>query len=202
MKKIILATGNAGKVREMRELLKDDDVLSMKEAGLFADVEETGATFAENARLKAAALKNRMRAAGIAGWAVADDSGLCVDALGGAPGVYSARFLGEDTPYPEKMRAIIERLASMPDCPRTARFISSIVCIHTEDNREFLCEGVVEGEIAAVPAGENGFGYDPIFYIPEKGRTMAELSETEKNEISHRGKAMRALQGILEKACI
>ena len=162
--KIVFATGNEGKMREVRLILQDlgFPVLSMKEAGVSLDIEENGTTFAENAMIKARAVWEKT-----GGIVLADDSGLVVDYLGGEPGVYSARYLGEDTSYEIKNQAIIDRLA---------------------DAKE------VEGLIAHEPAGNGGFGYDPIFYLPEYGVTSAEIPIEKKNEISHRGKALEAMK--------
>ena len=192
MERLIFATGNAHKMKEIREILGGLPVgiVSMKEAGIDLEIEETGSSFEENALIKARAV-----AAVSGALTLADDSGLEIDALGGAPGIYSSRFLGEDTPYSEKNRAIIEKLAGLSGSERSARFRCVIAAVFP-DGRELVSEGRVEGEIAFSPAGENGFGYDPIFYLPERGCTTAELSAEEKNAISHRG---RALRGMVEK---
>ena len=190
MKQIIFATGNAGKLKEIREIMKDTgfEVLSMKEAGLALDIEEDGATFAENALIKARAV-----CAASGGIALADDSGLEVDYMGGAPGVYSARFLGEDTSYGVKNRYILDKLAQAQEEERGARFVCVIAAVFP-DGREETREAVIEGRIAREPAGENGFGYDPIFYVPEYGCTTAELSMEKKNKISHRAKALNRMK--------
>ena len=169
-KKLIFATGNEGKMKEIREILGDLDyeILSMKEAGVDVDIVEDGTTFEENAIIKA---KTVMEATG--SLVLADDSGLEVDYLNKEPGVYSARYMGENTSYRIKNQIILDRLHGVPDIVRSARFV------------------------AQEPAGENGFGYDPIFYLPEKGKTTAQLSAEEKNEISHRGKALRQIKEIL-----
>lgn len=186
MKTIILATNNENKVREFREMLSggDIEVLPLKEAGIDADIEETGTTFAENALIKAQEI---CRLTGKP--ALADDSGLCVDFLEGAPGVYSSRFMGEDTPYSEKNAAIIEKLAGVPTERRGAAF-HCVMALVFPDGREFTTEGKMAGIIAETPAGENGFGYDPILFLPERGMTSAQLSPEEKNAISHRGEAL------------
>ena len=188
--KIVFATGNEGKMREVRLILKDLGlpVLSMKEAGVSLDIEENGTTFAENAMIKAKAVWQQT-----GGIVLADDSGLVVDYLGGAPGVYSARYLGEDTSYEIKNQAIIDRLADAKEEERTARFVSAIAAV-LPDGRELVTEGKVEGLIAHEPAGNGGFGYDPIFYLPEYGVTSAEIPIEKKNEISHRGKALEAMK--------
>ena len=188
--KIVFATGNEGKMREVRLILQDlgFPVLSMKEAGVSLDIEENGTTFAENAMIKARAVWEKT-----GGIVLADDSGLVVDYLGGEPGVYSARYLGEDTSYEIKNQAIIDRLADAKEEERTARFVSAIATV-LPDGSELVAEGTVEGLIAHEPAGNGGFGYDPIFYLPEYGVTSAEIPIEKKNEISHRGKALEAMK--------
>lgn len=188
--KIVFATGNEGKMREVRLILQDIGfpVLSMKEAGVSLDIEENGTTFAENAMIKARAVWEKT-----GGIVLADDSGLVVDYLGGEPGVYSARYLGEDTSYEIKNQAIIDRLADAKEEERTARFVSAIAAV-LPDGSELVTEGTVEGLIAHEPAGNGGFGYDPIFYLPEYGVTSAEIPIEKKNEISHRGKALEAMK--------
>lgn len=185
--KIIMATGNANKVREMREVLSgtDIEIVSMKEAGIFADIDENGTTFAQNAAIKAQTIRD------IAHEIVfADDSGLVIDYLGGKPGVHSARFMGEDTPYDIKNAQILKLLEGVPDEKRSARFVCAIAIAYPDRETKIFQEEF-EGRIAHESAGENGFGYDPIFYVPERGCTSAELSPEEKNAISHRGKALR-----------
>ena len=188
--KIVFATGNEGKMREVRLILQDlgFPVLSMKEAGVSLDIEENGTTFAENAMIKAREVWEKP-----GGIVLADDSGLVVDYLGGEPGVYSARYLGEDTSYEIKNQAIIDRLADAKEEERTARFVSAIAAV-LPDGSELVTEGTVEGLIAHEPAGNGGFGYDPIFYLPEYGVTSAEIPIEKKNEISHRGKALEAMK--------
>lgn len=188
--RIIFATGNAGKMREIRLILGDlgCEILSMKEAGADPEIVEDGTTFAENAEIKAKAV-----------WActgdivLADDSGLVVDYIGGEPGVYSARYLGEDTSYEIKNRSLIERLEGAPEEARTARFVCNIAAV-MPDGRVIHTEATMEGVIAHEPAGSGGFGYDPILLIPEYGVTSAELSIEQKNRISHRGKALEAMK--------
>ena len=194
-KKIIFATGNAGKMREIRAILSDLGlpVLSMKEAGVDLDIVEDGKTFAENAKIKAMAVWKQT-----GGIVLADDSGLAVDYIGGEPGVYSARYLGEDTSYEIKNQAIIDRLADAKEEERTARFVSAIAAV-LPDGSELVTEGTVEGLIAHEPAGNGGFGYDPIFYLPEYGVTSAEIPIEKKNEISHRGKALEAMKKALKE---
>lgn len=184
---IIMATGNLNKVRELKEMLGGTDlnIITMKDAGIDVEIEETGTTFEENAAIKAETIRD------ITGETViADDSGLEIDFLGGEPGIYSARYMGEDTPYEIKNAALLKRLEGVPDEKRTARFICAIA-IAWPCGKTSIFRGVFEGRIAHEPAGGNGFGYDPIFYVPEKGCTAAELDPECKNEISHRGKAMR-----------
>ena len=196
VKRIIFATGNAGKMREIREILADfgGEILSMKEAGISTDAEENGASYEENALIKARAVAEKAGDAVV----LADDSGLEIDALGGEPGIYSARYLGEDTSYRVKNANLIERLAGVPEEKRTARFVCAIAAV-LPDGRELVTKAAVEGRIVYEEKGEGGFGYDPIFYVPEFGRTTAELSEEEKNQISHRGKALRLMKEELRK---
>ena len=194
-KRIIFATGNEGKMREIRMILEDlgVPVLSMKEAGISADIEENGKSFAENAAIKAKAI---MEMTGEI--VMADDSGLEIDYLDGAPGIYSARFMGEDTSYDIKNKALIDKLAGVPDEKRTARFVCAIACA-LPDGQILESRGTMEGIIGYEIKGENGFGYDQIFYLPECGCTSAEISPEKKNELSHRGKALRAMKEKLEK---
>lgn len=196
VKRIIFATGNAGKMREIREILADfgGEILSMKEAGVSTDAEENGTSYEENALIKARAVAEKAGDAVV----LADDSGLEIDALGGEPGIYSARYLGEDTSYRVKNANLIERLAGVPEEKRTARFVCAIAAV-LPDGRELVTKAAVEGRIGYEEKGEGGFGYDPIFYVPEFGRTTAELSEEEKNQISHRGKALRLMKEELRK---
>ena len=193
MKKIIFATGNQGKMKEVREILKDLDaeVLSMKEAGVQADIVEDGTTFEENAVIKAKAV---CRLTG--GIALADDSGLEVDYLNKEPGVYSARYMGEDTSYHIKNKSIIDRLEGVPDEKRTARFVC-VIAAAFPDGTVKTVRGTMEGIIGYEEQGENGFGYDPIFFLPQYGCTSAQISMEEKNKISHRGKALRAIKDEL-----
>ena len=193
--RIIFATGNEGKMREIRMIMADLglEILSMKEAGLFADVDENGTTFEENAVIKAkaiAALCNDI--------VLADDSGLEVDALNKEPGVYSARYMGEDTSYRIKNENIIERLAGVPEEERTARFVCAIAAV-LPDGKVLECKAAMEGRIGYEERGENGFGYDPIFMLPEYGKSTAEISSEEKNELSHRGKALRIMKEKLQE---
>lgn len=192
--KLLAATGNPHKLEELRRILAHlgVEVISPEEAGVVSDAEETGETFAENARIKALDL---YRKSGLP--TVADDSGFCVDALNGAPGVYSARYGGEDTDYPTKFALLYEELESVPGEKRTASFVSAICCV-LDENTLLECEGVCPGVVADAPRGNSGFGYDPIFLVPEKGKTFAELSDDEKDEISHRGRALQAFAVMLD----
>ena len=193
--KIIFATGNQGKMREIKAIMSDMDVeiLSMKEAGIDVDIEENGTTFEENALIKARAIVKEAGAI-----VLADDSGLEIDYLDKAPGVLSARYMGEDTPYSIKNAHILDLLKEVEGNARSARFVCSIAAVFP-DGREFTTYATIEGEIAHKSAGENGFGYDPIFFVPEFGKTTAELSADEKNKISHRGKALSMMKEILKE---
>lgn len=195
MNKIIFATGNQGKIREIKQIMADMDVeiLSMKEAGIFMDIEENGTTFEENALIKARAIAKEAGAL-----VLADDSGLEIDYLDKAPGVLSARYLGEDTSYDVKNTHILGLLKDVKGEDRSARFVCSIAAVFP-DGREFTTYATIEGEIAHKIEGENGFGYDPIFFVPEFGKTTAQLSSEEKNKISHRGKALTMMKEILNK---
>ena len=194
MKKIIFATGNEGKMKEIRDILSDMDVkvLSMKEAGINVDIVEDGTTFEENAIIKAKTI------CGLCGEiTLADDSGLEIDYLNKEPGVYSARYMGEDTSYRIKNANLIERLEGVPDEKRTARFVCAVAAAFPGGSVKTVRE-TMEGCIGYEEKGENGFGYDPIFFLPEYGCTSAELSMEEKNKISHRGKALRAIKDELK----
>ncbi len=198
MTQLIFATGNRHKLEEVREILADADmeVISMKEAGIDAEIEENGTSFEENALIKARAV---CRASGRC--ALADDSGLEVDALGGEPGIYSSRWMGEDTSYHVKNKELIRLLENVPADKRTARFVCACACVFP-DGREYSVRKTFEGIIGWEEKGENGFGYDPVFYLPDRKLYSAELPPKEKNAISHRGKAMRAMRDILmEEAC-
>lgn len=200
--KIVFATGNKNKMKEVRQILGGLglDILSMAEAGVYGDVEENGSSFAENSMIKARAVAQELKAKGEDDCIVlADDSGLEVDYLNGEPGIYSARYMGYDTPYPEKNAAIIERLNGVKDEDRSARFVCAISAV-LPDGKELSTLGKMEGRIGYEIAGENGFGYDPIFFLPEYGKTSAEISEDEKNAISHRGKALRSMAELLGEA--
>lgn len=192
---IIFATGNQGKMREIRQILEgmDVEILSMKEAGIDVDIVEDGADFTENAVIKAKAA-----AAGTGHIVLADDSGLEIDYLHKEPGIYSARYLGEDTSYDIKNADLLRRMEGVEDRLRTARFVCAIAAV-MPDGEVITTLGIVEGRIGYEPKGENGFGYDPIFYLPEYGCTSAQLTEKEKNAISHRGRALQAMREKLEK---
>ena len=192
--KIIFATGNQGKMREIRAILSDLGlpVLSMKEPGVSLDITEDGTSFAENARIKARAVWEHT-----GGIVLADDSGLEIDYLNKEPGIYSARYMGEDTSYHIKNASLIERLNGVPDEKRTARFVCAVAAAFPDGSVKTV-RGTMEGRIGYEEKGENGFGYDPIFYLPEYGCTSAELSGKEKNKISHRGKALRAIKDELK----
>jgi len=186
---IIMATSNENKVREINEMLEGTDlhIHSLREQGIDADIEENGTTFEENALIKAEAI------AKLTGKTVlADDSGLVIDALSGEPGVHSSRFMGEDTSYEIKNKAILDMLKDVPEQKRSARFVCSMAVVFPDGTKD-VKTGVFEGRIGYEIKGENGFGYDPIFFVPEKGMTSAELSPEEKNAISHRGKALRMM---------
>ena len=195
MERLIFATGNEGKMREIRDILADTypEILSMKEAGIRTEVAEDGKTYEENALIKARAV-----AAQAGELVLADDSGLEIDWLGKEPGVYSARYLGEDTSYRIKNADLIRRLQGVPDEQRTARFVCAIAAV-LPDGRERAVRATIEGRIDYEEKGTNGFGYDPIFYVPEFGKTTAELTEEEKNLVSHRGKALRLMKEELKK---
>lgn len=195
--KIIFATSNEGKMREVRAILADMgmEILSMKEAGIEVDVVEDGKTFEENAIIKATEISKVTDAI-----VLADDSGLEIDYLNKEPGIYSARYMGEDTSYDIKNNNLIERLSGVPDEKRTARFVCAIAAA-LPNGQVLTTQGTIEGMIGYEIQGENGFGYDPIFYVPEYGCTTAQLSNEQKNAISHRGKALRAMKDKLGECC-
>ena len=194
MKSIILASNNKDKVKEVKEILKGYDIISMKEAGIDVDIEENGTTFEENALIKARAI---MKLTGQI--TMADDSGLEIDYLNKAPGVYSARFMGHDTSYDIKNKALIQKLEGVKGSDRSGRFVCAIaVCF--PDGREIVKRGTMEGLIAEEIKGDNGFGYDPIVYLPEYGKTSGELAPEEKNKISHWGKALALIKEELDKS--
>lgn len=202
MNTIILATKNAGKVREIKEMTGGlCEVLTMEEAGIHLDVEENGTTFAENAAIKARTIWESRLAAGFHDTVISDDSGIEIDFFDKKPGIYSSRWLGEDTPYTEKNQIVLDRLSGVADDKRTARYVCAM-CAILPDGRELTALETVQGLIAHEPKGTNGFGYDPIFLIPETGLTFAEMSAEAKHAISHRGKALRTLQQLLTQAGI
>lgn len=195
--KIIFATSNEGKMKEVREILSDlgMEVLSLKEAGIYVDIEENGITFEENAIIKVNAIKDLTTNCIV----LADDSGLEVDYLNKEPGVYSARYMGEDTSYTIKNNKILELLKGVPVEKRTARFVCAIAAWLPDEKEVYTTRGVIEGIIGEKIEGENGFGYDPIFYLPEYHCTTAQLSMETKNKLSHRGKALEAMKEFLRK---
>ena len=193
--RIVFATGNAGKIKEIRMIMEDTgmQVVSMKDAGIRVDIEENGQSYEENALIKARAV-----AAFTKDIVMADDSGLEIDHLNKEPGIYSARYLGEDTPYSVKNANLINRLEGVPDEERTARFVCAIAAV-LPDGRELTTLATIEGRIGYEERGANGFGYDPIFYVPQFDKTTAELTEEEKNQVSHRGKALQLMKEELKK---
>ncbi len=194
MRALLLATTNRHKVEEFRSIFSDlpFKLLSLQDIHLDLDVEETGTTFRENAELKALTYA---RTTGML--ALSDDSGLEIDALGGAPGVYSARFAGRDTPYPERFKIILQQLQGLPLMQRTARY-RAVITIAEPSGYHRSVDGTLEGVIAEEPRGENGFGYDPIFLVPASGKTTAELTPEQKNQISHRGRAALLAREVLQ----
>ena len=194
MQTLLLATSNLHKLEEFRALFADLPLrlLSLSDIHLVIDVEETGITFAENAELKARAYAQMSNLL-----TLADDSGLEIDALGGAPGVHSARYLGSETSYEERFSVILEQLKGLPQDKRSARFRCVIALVEPLGNMHMV-EGTVEGVIAGSPRGTNGFGYDPIFFLPELGKTLAELEPEYKNRISHRARAAQSARKLLE----
>lgn len=202
MKLIIFATTNEGKVREVKAIMQESgfDVISLKQAGILTDIEENGATFEENATIKAKAIAEIARQNGKYADAVilADDSGLEIDYLGGEPGIYSARYLGEDTSYSYKNQKILERMKDVKKEERGARFVCAMAAV-LPDGQVLVEKATMEGEIAYTIEGANGFGYDPIFYLPQYDMTSAQISPEQKNEISHRGKALRLVKEKLDE---
>lgn len=194
MQKVVLATGNAGKVRELASLLADFgfDIIAQTELGV-ESAEETGLTFIENAILKA------RHAAQITGLpAIADDSGISVDVLGGAPGIYSARYAGEEASDQQNLEKMLDALKDVPDELRQAHYHCVLVYLrHAEDPTPIVCHGTWSGVVIREPVGNGGFGYDPIFFIPSLGKTAAEMTKEEKGAISHRGQALTLLLDTL-----
>jgi XTP/dITP diphosphohydrolase len=197
-KQIIFATGNKGKIKEIEMILADAgyEIRTMKEAGIAINIVEDGTTYEENALIKVRAVAAQPQAQGCI--VMADDSGLEIDALNKEPGVYSARYLGEDTPYSVKNAELIHRLEGVPDEKRTARFACAIAA-KLPDGSEIVTKSTIEGRIGYEEKGSNGFGYDPIFFYPPYGKHTAELTEEQKNEVSHRGKALRLMKEELSK---
>ncbi|MEI3219444.1 MAG: XTP/dITP diphosphatase [Lachnoclostridium sp.] len=195
MDKIIFATGNEHKMVEIRMILKDlgMEILSQREAGIVADVIEDGTTFEENALIKVKEIAKYTDAI-----VLADDSGLEIDYLNKEPGIYSARYMGEDTSYDIKNQALLDRLSGVPDEKRTARFVCAIAAAFPDGTTEVV-RGTMEGIIGHEIIGENGFGYDPIFFLPEYGCTSAQLPPEKKNELSHRGEGLRKMRAVIEK---
>ena len=195
LERIVFATGNKGKIKEIQMILADlgVEVITMKEAGIEIDIVEDGKTYEENAMIKARAVAKHTDAI-----VMADDSGLEIDYLNNEPGIYSARYMGEETSYRIKNANLIERLNGVPDEQRTARFVCAIAAV-LPDGRELTTRGIIEGRIGYEEKGTNGFGYDPIFYVPRFGKTTAELSEEEKNQVSHRGNALMLMKEELKK---
>ena len=202
MDTIIFATGNKNKMIEIRMILADlgCKILSQKEAGIQADVVEDGQTFEENALIKATTIADIARKMPEYKNAVvlADDSGLEIDALNKEPGIYSARYMGEDTSYDIKNQALIDRLEGVPDEKRTARFVCAIAAALPDGSTEVV-RGTMEGRIGYEITGENGFGYDPIFYLSQFGCSSAELEPEKKNELSHRGEGLRKMRKVLQE---
>lgn len=193
--KLIFATTNQGKIKEVRQILSDlgYEILTTKEAGIEVEIEETGTSFLENAFIKAQTIHDLTGA-----MVLADDSGLEIDYLDKAPGIYSSRYLGEDTPYDVKNRIVLEKLENAKEEERTARYVCAIAAVMADGTKKSAV-ATVEGTIAKQPEGDGGFGYDPIFYVPSYQKTMAKLTPEEKNAISHRGKALREIKKVLDK---
>ena len=196
MSRIIFATGNTDEMAEIREILKDlgMEILSMKEAGVNPEIVENGKTFEENSLIKARAVHALLPDDIV----MADDSGLEIDYLNKEPGIYSARYMGEDTSYDIKNNEILRRMDGVPDEKRTARFVCAIAAVFPDGGEEVTL-GVIEGRVAYEIKGEHGFGYDPIFYLPEYGCTTAELPPEKKNEISHRGRGLQQMRKRIEE---
>lgn len=201
--KIIFATGNADKMKEIRMIMADLglEIQSMKDAGIVVDIVENGKTFEENAMIKASSIAQELKKDDVQAIVLADDSGLEIDYLNKEPGIYSARYMGEDTSYTVKNANLIQRLEGVPDEKRTARFVCAIAAVFP-DGRQFTTRATIEGRIGYEERGKNGFGYDPIFYLPEYGRYSAELAPEEKNRISHRGKALEEMKKVLRQATV
>ena len=203
VRKIIFATGNMGKLREVKQIMEGlpYEIISMKDAGLETEVDETGTSFEENSLLKAKAIAEKAKETEEYKDALvlADDSGFEVDYLNGEPGIYSARYMGTDTPYSIKNQSIIERMQGVPELKRSARFVAAIACVFPDGKCEVVRD-TFEGRVAYEAKGIYGFGYDPIMYVPEKGCNSGELLPEEKNKISHRGKALMKIRELLINA--
>lgn len=201
MKTIIFATGNMGKLREVKQIMEGlpYEIISMKDAGLEVEIDETGTTFEENALIKAKTIAALAKERGIYRDAIimSDDSGFEVDYLNKEPGIYSARYLGTDTPYTIKNQNLLDRMQGVPEEQRAARFVAAIACVFP-DGRSEVVRDTFEGRVAYEAKGIYGFGYDPIMYVPEKGCNSGELLPEEKNKISHRGKALMKARKLLE----
>ena len=198
--KIIFATGNKNKMIEIRQILRDlgMEILSMKEAGVDIDIVEDGKSFEENAMIKASAIAELPEVKEMDAIVLADDSGLEIDYLNKEPGIYSARYAGTNTSYDIKNSLLLSRMKGVPDKQRTARFVCAVAAVFPNGDKEVV-RGTMEGCIGYEIAGANGFGYDPIFFLPEYGCTSAELAPEKKNELSHRGEALRMMRQIMEK---
>ena len=195
MERIIFATTNEGKMKEIRLILKDlgIEICSLKDLGIDIDIEETGSTFEENAMIKAETIMKMTNEV-----VLADDSGLEVDYLDKAPGIYSARYMGEDTPYAVKNQYIIDQLSGIKEEERSARFVCAIACAYP-DGKVLTTRATIEGQIGYEERGTNGFGYDPIFFLPEYNCSTAELTSEIKNKISHRGKALEQMKEMMRR---
>lgn len=192
-KKLIVATKNKGKLKEIREILDDVEVIGLCDLPLSLDIVEDGSTFEENALKKAEVLMHELSAP-----VLADDSGLEVDALGGRPGVFSARYAGENASDEDNMNKLLDELGNTPTDQRGARFVC-VMCLVTPDGKHYTARGETKGRILNAPQGENGFGYDPLFYNEEYAKTFAQLSSDEKNALSHRGRALRQMHELLKQ---
>lgn len=195
MKRIILASNNQDKIKEVKEILKGYEIVSLKEAGISVEVEENGTTFEENALIKARAISEITKEI-----TMADDSGLEIDYINKEPGVYSARYMGYDTSYDIKNQNLIDRLQGVKGNDRSCRFVCAIAIVFP-DGTEVVKRGTMEGLLAEEIKGNNGFGYDPIVFLPEYNKTSAELDPDEKNKISHRGNALSLIKSELDKYC-
>lgn len=197
-RKIVFATGNSGKIKEIQRIMSDVgmEIVTMKDAGIELDIEESGSTYEENALIKARAV-----AACVDTIVMADDSGLEIDALNNEPGIYSARYLGENAQQKEKNADLLMRLGDTPMEQRTARFVCAIAAI-LPNGEELVVRATMDGYIAHQTLGDHGFGYDPIFYVPQFNKTAAELTEVQKDETSHRGKALRLMKEKLQERMI